>query len=55
VIVESVFAASIREINALEGRIARCEDDADAMFWEQAAHVVQQLEAGLSQRQLAAQ
>lgn len=54
-IVQSVFDSAIREINALDGRIVETEDDADALLWEQAAHVVAQLDAGLSQRQLAAQ
>ncbi len=54
-IVQSVFAFAIREINALEGRIVHAENDADAMLWEQAGQVVAQLEAGRSQRQLAAQ
>lgn len=52
--VESVFAPAIREINALESRIVTAEDDADSMLWEQAGQVVAQLDAGLSQRQLAA-
>jgi len=54
-IVRSVFDSAVREINALEARIVKSEDDADAMLWEQAAHVVAQLDAGLSQRELAAQ
>jgi phage N-6-adenine-methyltransferase len=54
-IVQTVFGYAIREINALETRIVKSEDDADAMLWEQAEQVVAQLEAGLSQRQLAAQ
>lgn len=54
-LVQSVFAFAIREINALEGRIVRAEDDADTMLWEQAGQVVAQLDVGLSQRQLAAQ
>lgn len=53
-IVQSVFDFAIREINALEDRIIRAEDDADAMLWEQARQVVAQLEAGLSLRKLAA-
>ena len=55
VIVESVYAAAVREINALEHRIAKAEDDADAMLWGQAAQVVAQLDAGLSHRDLAKQ
>jgi phage N-6-adenine-methyltransferase len=54
-IVQSVFEGAIREINALELRIVTFEDDADATLWEQARQVVEQLEAGLSQRALAAQ
>ena len=54
-LVQSVFAFAIREINALEFRIVKSEDDADAMLWDQAAQVVVQLEAGLSQGDLAAQ
>lgn len=50
-IVESVFEHGLREINALDVRIARCEDDADAMLWEQARQVVEQLDAGLTQRE----
>jgi hypothetical protein len=53
-IVESVFDAAVREINAFEVRIARHEDDADAALWAQALTVVTQLEAGLSQHHLAA-
>lgn len=53
--VESAFDHALREINALETRIVAAEDDADAMLWEQARQVVAQLEAGLSQRKLAAQ
>jgi len=52
-IVQSVFDFAIREINALEGRIVKTEDDADAMLWEQARQVVAQLEGGRSQRDLA--
>jgi phage N-6-adenine-methyltransferase len=54
-IVQSVFDYALCEINALEGRIVETEDDADALLWEQAEQVVAQLEAGLSQRQLARQ
>lgn len=54
-IVQSTFDFAMRDINALELRIVKSEDDADAMLWEQAAQVVAQLKAGLSQRQLAAQ
>lgn len=56
-IIQSVFEFAIREINALEDRIVKAEDDADAMLWEQARQVVEQLEAdgGPSQRQLAKQ
>jgi phage N-6-adenine-methyltransferase len=54
-LVQSVFDFAVREINALEGRIAKAEDDADAMLWEQARQVVEQLEAGRSRRKLAAQ
>jgi site-specific DNA-methyltransferase (adenine-specific) len=54
-IVQSVFDFAIREINALETRIVKAEDDADAMLWVQAEQVVAQLDAGLSQRELARQ
>lgn len=54
-VVQSVFDFAIREINALETRIVTAEDDADAMLWEQARQVVEQLEAGLSLRKLAEQ
>lgn len=54
-VVQSVFDFAIREINALEQRIAKSEDDSDAMLWDQARQVVDQLEAGLSQRELAQQ
>lgn len=52
-IVQTMFDFAIREINALEGRIVTAEDDADSMLWEQARQVVEQLEAGLKQRELA--
>lgn len=54
-IVESVFDYAIREINALEQRGVKAEDDADETWWEQAGVVVEQLAAGLSRRKLAAQ
>lgn len=54
-IIQSVFDFAIREINALEQRIVKAEDNADAMLWEQAEQVVAQLDAHLSQRKLAAQ
>jgi phage N-6-adenine-methyltransferase len=54
-IVQSVFDFAVREINALETRIVTAEDDADAMLWEQARQVVEQLEAGASTRRLAAE
>jgi phage N-6-adenine-methyltransferase len=54
-IVQSVFDFEIKEINALEQRIVTAEDEADSLLWAQAEHVVAQLEAGLSQRQLAKQ
>lgn len=54
-IVQSVFDFALREINALEQRIVKAEDDADAMLWEQAGQVVKQVAAGLSQRALARQ
>lgn len=54
-IVESVYAPAIREINALEQRIADNEDAADAQLWDQARIVVAQLDAGMSQRELARQ
>jgi phage N-6-adenine-methyltransferase len=53
-VVQSVFDFAIREINALETRIVLAEDDADAMLWEQARQVVEQLKAGASTRKLAA-
>lgn len=54
-IVQSVFDFALREINALETRIVKAEDDTDAMLWDQAQQVVAQLEVGLSQRALARQ
>jgi hypothetical protein len=54
-LVQSVFAFAIREINALEERAVQAEDNADAVWWEQAGQVVAQLNAGLSQRALARQ
>jgi len=54
-IVQSVFDFEMREINAMERHIVAAEDDADATLWAQAEKVVAQLEAGLSQRKLAAQ
>jgi phage N-6-adenine-methyltransferase len=56
-LVQSTFDFAIREINALETRIVTAEDDADAMLWEQARQVAEQLDAdgGPSQRQLAKQ
>lgn len=53
--VRSVFEQDVREINALEQRIVRAEDEADDMLWEQARQVVAMLDAGMSQRNLAAQ
>lgn len=52
---QSVFDFAIREINALETRIVKSEDDADAMLWDQARQVVAQLDAGSSTRKLAEQ
>jgi hypothetical protein len=54
-IVESVHDAAIREINDLESRIVAADESSDAALWEQAERVVAELEAGLSQRKLAAQ
>jgi ParB family chromosome partitioning protein len=54
-IVQPVADYEIREINALDARIVATEDDADALLWQQAEQVVAQLDAGLSQRRLAAQ
>jgi len=54
-IVQSVFDFAIRELNALDVRLVTAEDDADAILWEEARQVVEQLEAGLTLRQLAAQ
>lgn len=51
-IIQSVFDFAMREINALESRIAAAEDDADDMLWEQARQVVEQLKTN-SLRQLA--
>jgi hypothetical protein len=53
--VQSVYAPAIREINDLELRIVEAEDDTDARLWKQAKKVVEQLNAGMSQRELAAQ
>lgn len=44
---------AIREINLLEKRIVKADDDADTMLWEQARQVVEQLEAGITDRELA--
>ena len=52
-IVQSVHEAAVREINALERRIVRSEDDADARLWAQAEHVVALLNGGMTQRELA--
>ena len=52
-IVQSVFDFAMREINALEGRIVKSEDDADEMLWEQARQVVAQLETGKTQADVA--
>jgi ParB family chromosome partitioning protein len=54
-IVQSAFDFAIREINALEGRIVKAEDNADEMLWEQARQVAAQLDAGSSLRKLAVQ
>jgi len=54
-VVQSVFDFEIRELNALDARIVQSEDDTDAMLWEHARRVVALLEAGHSQRALAAQ
>jgi len=54
-LIQSTFDFAMREINALEGKIAHAEDDADDMLWEQARQVVAQLDADLSLRKLAAQ
>ena len=54
-VVQSIHEAAIHEINDLERRIVSAEDDVDDTLWEQAAAVVAQLDAGLSQRALAAQ
>jgi phage N-6-adenine-methyltransferase len=45
----------MREINALEQHILAAEDETDWMLWEQALKVVEQLDAGMSQRALAKQ
>ena len=52
---EHVAARAVREINALESGIAADEGAADAKLWAQAALVVEQLAAGLTQRELARQ
>jgi len=52
--VQTEFDFAIREINALEERIVTAEDDADAMLWEQARQVVEQLKSA-STRKIAAQ
>ena len=54
-IVQSTLDFAIREINALEEQIVSAEDTADDMLWDQARQVVEQLEAGCSQRELAKQ
>lgn len=54
-IVQSVYESDIREINSLEQKIVKSEDDADAKLWEQARQVAALLETGISQRQLAKQ
>src|SRR5262245_2184339 len=53
-IIRPIFDAAIRNINALERKIASAENDADTMFWTQAEEVVAQLDEGVSQRELAA-
>lgn len=50
--VESL-ADDVRELNALEMRIAATAADWEAMLWEQAARVVALLRSGMSQRALA--
>jgi hypothetical protein len=46
---------AIHQINLLERRIAKAEDDADAMLWKQAGYVVVLLDSGMKQRELARQ
>jgi len=53
-IVQSTFDFAFREINAKDVSIMKREDDTDAELWDQAADVVAQLDAGLSQREAAA-
>jgi DNA N-6-adenine-methyltransferase (Dam) len=54
--IQSTFDFAMREINALESQIVTAEDDADAMLWEQARQVVEQLKTGrVSQEKLAAE
>ena len=53
--IQSTLDFAMREINALEQQIEVAEGHADAMLWEQARQVVEQLDAGISQRDLAAQ
>ena len=54
-LVQSVSEFAVRQINVLEERIVKAEDSADALLWQQALKVVEQVEAGLSQRELARQ
>lgn len=53
-IMQSVHEVEVRVINALEQRIVKSEDDADAALWEQARQVAALLEGGMTQRALAA-
>ena len=48
------MTAAIRTINALERRIVKAEDEADAMLWEQARQVVELLNT-MSTRDIAKQ
>lgn len=52
--VATIQGYRLTKINSLERRIVQAEDEADACLWEQAALVVQQLDEGMSQRELAA-
>ncbi len=52
-VIVSVFESAVREINALEQRIVRHDDETDVLLWEQARQVAAQLAGGLTLRDLA--
>jgi len=54
-VIQAALDFEMREINALEERIDHAETDADAMLWDQAQRVVEQLNKGLKQWQIAEQ